>query len=32
MNLRSAQGLSVERLVDGGSFYAVGGSGLLRVP
>jgi hypothetical protein len=30
--LRGAQGLTVERLVDGGSFYAVGGSGLLRVP
>ena len=30
--LLGAQGLTIERLVDGGSFYAVGGSGLLHIP
>jgi hypothetical protein len=30
--LRGVQGLTVESLVEGGSFYAVGGSGLVRVP
>jgi hypothetical protein len=30
--LRGPQDLTVERLVEGGSSYAVGGSGLLRVP